>query len=102
METTKISPTLNETLENYVNPEILERFKNLQAMWLDPELFIPFQERVECILKQNPWSEKIIIASLGETQTAIEQAQNWYKIEFRTTINHAANDDFYWEDLKVA
>jgi len=93
------SKTLNETLENYVNPEILERLNRLQAMWLDPELFMPFEKRVLSILQQNPLSEDIIIASLDKTSISLEQLNTWYKREFRTTVNHAVNDDFYWEDL---
>jgi len=93
------SKTLNETLKNYVNPEILERLNRLQAMWLDPELFMPFEKRVLSILQQNPLSEDVVSMELDKTQIAIEQVQTWYDRKFRSIVNHPSNDDNYWTTL---
>lgn len=91
----KESKTLNEVLDNYVNPDIMERLKNLEAFWIEPSVLAEFEKRVLTIAKENSWSEDIVVWALDKQQIQLESIQASYTREFRTIVNHAANDGDY-------
>jgi len=95
MKTNRESKTLNEKLEAQVNPEISERLKELEALWIDSELFAQFEKRVKDIISKNPWSEDVVSWELQKTQLSVENLFANYSRQFRSILDHSANNDLY-------
>lgn len=89
------SKTLNESLEQSINPEIQSNLENLKWLWIDPELFAQFEQKIKKIIWDNPWSEDVVSSELQKTWLSIEALFFWYNREFRSILDHAANDDEY-------
>ncbi len=89
------SKTLNESLEQNINPEIQSNLENLKWLWIDPELFAQFEEKIKKIIWDNPWSEDVVSSELQKTWLSVEALFSWYNREFRSILDHAANDEDY-------
>lgn len=95
METNRESKALNKKLEAQINPEISDRLKELQALWIDSELFAQFEQRIKKIIWENPWSEEVVVWELQKTWLTVETLVINSNRKFRSILNNAANDDFY-------
>lgn len=89
------SKTLNESLDAYTNPDIKKNLEDLRQLWIDPELFAEFEERIKRIIWENPWSEDIVIWELWKTQISIENLLANYKREFRSILDRAADNSLF-------
>ena len=98
----KESPMLKKHFDATIPPAIQERFETLAWLWIDPELLAQFRGRIEEIVEKDPASEEVIIWELGKTQIGVEALFTNYSRQFRSILDHAANDDFYREDSNVA
>lgn len=87
------SKTLNESFDANVDSEIASNLENLKWLWIDPELFAQFEQRVKQIVWENPWSEDVVVAELWKTWLSVENLFANYNREFRSILNTAANDD---------
>lgn len=98
----KESPMLKKHLETKIHPAIQANLESLQWLWIDPELFAQFESRIKEIIQQNPASEEVVAWELGKTQIGVEALFTNYNREFRSILDHAANDDIYFEDSQAA
>lgn len=89
------SKTLNESLQKNINPEIQSNLENLKWLWIDPELFAKFEDRIKKIIDKNPWSEDVVSSELQKTWLSVENLFANYNREFRSILDHAANDEDY-------
>lgn len=95
----RTSEALNNELDNYINPEIEARLKDLE--WIvDANLLRQYEDRVAQILKDNPWYEPVVLAETGKLSISAQIYQENYKRQFRWIMEMAANDDF--ESSQVA
>lgn len=91
------SKTLHESLEGQVDPQIQQNLENLKWLWLDPELFAQFEERINQIIWENPGSEAVVSGELEKTWLSVEALFSNYDRRFRSILDHASNDDFHAE-----
>jgi hypothetical protein len=91
---TKKSEILERSLEINVNPLIANQLESLQ-WFIDPSLFLSFQERINDILKKNPGSENIIASELDKTSLAVSNSFATYKRAFQSIMTNASNDDMF-------
>lgn len=89
------SPELSKKLEAQVCPDISNRLKELQALWIDATLFAQFEQRVKDIISKNPWSEAVVSWELQKTEISVENLFSNYSRQFRSILDHSANDDLY-------
>lgn len=87
------SEALNEKLEAQINPEISDRLKELKALWIDPELFAQFEQRIKKIIWENPWSEEVVVWELERTWLTVETLVINSNRKFRSILNDAANNN---------
>jgi len=93
------SKILNESLDAYTNPDIKKNLEDLRRLWIDPELFAKFEERIKRIIWENPWSEDLVIWELWKTQISIENLLANYNREFRSILDRAADNNLFIDPI---
>lgn len=97
MNTKNRSEVLNAHLDGIVNPEVWNNLENLR--WLiNPELFELFERRINEIISENQWSDEVIASELWKTTISAEKLLDWYTRTFRSVIEQAANDEYFWKN----
>ncbi len=91
------SKTLHESLDAKIDPQLQQNLENLKWLWLDPELFAQFEQRINQIIWENPGSESVVAGELEKTGLSVEALFANYDRRFRSILDHAANDDLYSE-----
>lgn len=93
----KNSKTLDEKLETHVDPNLLEKLKTLKALWIDWDLLLSFQEKVENILNSNPEAWDIIIGECDKTIVWVECLMQDYNDKFRSILIAWSDNEDYLE-----
>jgi len=87
MKEIKNSPELDKKLAEHIPEDINQKLENLKSLWIDPELFKWFHDRIMHLIEENPEAQDIISWELEKTTISIEHANNDYQRKFREAFD---------------